>query len=141
MFENLVEWAEDVADRTLGGHTVQQSDVQFLKDAALSSEKSWPFTAYTEDLHTAYRGYLERYGKEKPVADQALSLDAMLETVGLAPEPTPHNALRGALLEAELFHRLRHEEPLLLEARGTPPVVDVDMDVEHFIYPDSLQDS
>lgn len=56
----------------------------------------WPFGYRSLDLHSVA---FAKLGK-------SLSLDRILQTVGLELEPKPHNALTGARLERDAFKRL-----------------------------------
>lgn len=90
-------------DTLIAGQQVGSFDLAFLKEIQndidiLNSKDflSWQFGHRSVDLHSiAYA----RFGK-------SLSLDGILQALGLEPEPKPHNALVGAKLEAEAFRRL-----------------------------------
>lgn len=58
--------------------------------------KKWPFGHRSVDLHSVA---FAKLGK-------SLSLDGILQAVGLQPEPKPHNALTGARLERDAFKLL-----------------------------------
>lgn len=112
-------WSEGVAERTLGAQNVS-FDRDFLKAAAeRAGHTNWPFSYRTVDVHSvAYMHMLDR-GIQPPVdkvkKHSALDLDATLKYCGIPAEPTPHNALTGALSHAEVLSRLLYGRKLLPE--------------------------
>lgn len=94
----FLDWAKG-HDPLIGGQQVGSFDVPFLKavhDTLFPSSPKWPFGYRSVDLHSVA---FAKLGK-------SLSLDGILEAVGLKPEPKPHHALNGARLEREAFKRL-----------------------------------
>ncbi len=93
-------WAQSLGAPTgviIGGQQVGSFDVPFLHEAAggkVAFEKV--FSRRMVDLHSV------AYAK----LGKSLSLDGILQAVGLAPEPKPHNALTGARLERDAFKLL-----------------------------------
>ncbi len=99
-------------DPLLAGQQVGSFDILFLKhihesgavkfsvqmpDGTSSPAKApWQFGHRSVDLHSLY------YGK----SGKSLSLDGILQALGLSPEPKPHNALNGARLERDAFKLL-----------------------------------
>jgi hypothetical protein len=59
------------------------------------------------------RGLIPPYDAEKHRT--ALDLDAILVYCGIPEEPTPHNALTGAMSHAEVASRLLYDKKLLPE--------------------------
>lgn len=97
---DFTEWAKGFGQTegiVLAGQQVGSFDIPFLSEYAggkIAFERV--FSRRSVDLHSvAYA----RFGK-------SLSLDGILQAVGLAPEPKPHNALTGARLEAAAFRVL-----------------------------------
>lgn len=75
-------------------------DRDFVSEAAKRAGIDSPFGIRTIDIHSIVAMHLLRQGKPLP---RRLSLDVCLKSLGLPPEPTPHNALVGARCEAQLF--------------------------------------
>lgn len=113
-YVRFLDWCKGRA-ALVGGQQVGAFDLRFLRcihDGAEGCVKrnntayvhwegikdigGWPFGHRSVDLHSV------AYAK----LGQSLSLDGILKAVGLAPEPKPHNALTGALLEHEAFKLL-----------------------------------
>lgn len=113
-------WVQGREDRTLAGENVAGLDMDFLKDSAKRyglKIADYGLGYRSIDLHSVawYNHIL--LGKNPPMKNgkSSLSLDAILNYVGLQSEPNPHNALMGAKLEAEAFHRILYGKPLFDE--------------------------
>ncbi|MFA7309289.1 MAG: exonuclease domain-containing protein [Candidatus Paceibacterota bacterium] len=110
-------WADTVENRTFAGQNVS-FDRDFLKEAAeRAGHTDWPFAHRTLDTHTmAYMHMISR-GQKPPMRlhRSALNLDAILNYCGIPEEPSPHNALTGALCHAEVISRLLYGRKLLPE--------------------------
>lgn len=113
----FLRWSEGVEERTFAGQNVS-FDRDFLKYAAeRAGHTEWPFAHRTIDTHSlAYMHMVER-GITPPVRHRrsALNLDAVLNYCGIPEEPSPHNALTGALSHAEVIARLLYHRKLLPE--------------------------
>lgn len=112
----FLEWVTSCKEHTLLGQNVS-FDRDFLKASAERAHLNWPLAYRTVDTHTlAYMHYVLR-GKSIPTVHQrsGLDLDAILNYVGIPQEPTPHNALTGALSHAEVASRLLYGKKLLPE--------------------------
>ncbi len=134
----FISWAKTCSEWTLAGEN-PSFDKNFLNvalskhnsrvDKAIENEKpeasrmkydinfvkvEWPFGYRTIDVHTLCCASYLRRGLAPPVANNrsAISLDDALAYVGLQPEPKPHVALAGAILEAEVLHRLLYGKPM-----------------------------
>jgi len=111
------QWAESVENRTFAGQNVS-FDRDFMREAAMrAGHTDWPFAHRTIDTHTmAYMHQVER-GMRPPIANHrsALNLDAILNYCGIPEEPSPHNALTGALCHAEVIARMLYGRKLLPE--------------------------
>lgn len=79
-------------------------DIGFLKAAYATAGLDWPFHHRSVDIHSINFAIHRAFGVEMP--ENGLNLDKTLESVGLEPEPKPHNALTGAKLEAIALKRL-----------------------------------
>ena len=113
----FLRWSEGLEERTLAGQNVS-FDRDFLKAAAeRAGHTDWQFAYRTIDTHTlCYMHYIQR-GIQPPVRHHrsALDLDAVLNYCGIPEEPSPHNALTGALSHAEVIARLLYGRKLLPE--------------------------
>lgn len=113
----FLRWSDSVEERTFAGQNVS-FDRDFLKEAAMRAKHTdWPFAHRTIDTHTlCYMHMIER-GTQPPVKHRrsALNLDAVLNYCGIPEEPSPHNALTGALCHAEVIARLLYGRKLLPE--------------------------
>ncbi len=109
-------WLEKIEEKTIAGHN-PSFDRDFLQATAYRYHINWPLAHRTIDLHSiCYFDMLKRGVKQPSLhGHSALNLDAVLAYVGIPPEPKPHNALTGALVETEAFGRLFYEKPFLEE--------------------------
>lgn len=113
----FLHWSESLDERTLAGQNVS-FDRDFLRHAAeRAGHTDWPFAFRTIDTHTLCYMHMVERGRKPPVMHRrsALDLDAVLNYVGIPAEPTPHNALTGALCHAEVVARLLYGRKLLPE--------------------------
>ena len=114
---SFLNWSQDIEERTLAGQNVS-FDRDFLRHASeRAGHTDWPFAFRTIDTHTLCYMHMIQRGVRPPVANRrsALDLDAVLNYVGIPAEPTPHNALTGALSHAEVIARLLYGRKLLPE--------------------------
>ncbi|OGG53459.1 hypothetical protein A3C20_04285 [Candidatus Kaiserbacteria bacterium RIFCSPHIGHO2_02_FULL_55_25] len=110
-------WSEGVEERTFAGQNVS-FDRDFLRAAAeRAGHTDWPFAHRTLDTHTMCFMHMVERGIQPPVVHKrsALNLDAVLNYCGIPEEPSPHNALTGALCHAEVIARLLYGRKLLPE--------------------------
>ena len=112
-------WSENLPERTLAGQNVS-FDRDFLKAASeRAGHTNWSFSHRTIDTHTLCYMHMIKRGVQPPLDKEhrhsALNLDAVLNYVGIPAEPTPHNALTGALSHAEVISRLLYDRKLLPE--------------------------
>lgn len=114
----FLEWSQHLDDRTLAGQNVSY-DRDMLKAAALRSGLSWDLAHRTIDTHTLCYMHMVKRGLAPPIDPQhrrsSLDLDAILNYCGIPSEPTPHNAMTGALSHAEVISRLLYDKKLLPE--------------------------
>ncbi len=118
----FIAWALDAGEHTLAGQNVS-FDRDYLRAAAgRAGHTDWPFAYRTIDTHTLAYMHMIKRGLTPPVElkRSALDLDRVLSYCGLPPEPTPHNALGGALRHAEAISRLLYDQPLLDEFKKYP---------------------
>lgn len=110
-------WSEGVPERTFAGQNVS-FDRDFLRYAAeRAGHTDWPFAHRTIDTHTLCYMHMIQRGIQPPTTNNrsALNLDAVLNYCGIPEEPSPHNALTGALSHAEVIARLLYGRKLLPE--------------------------
>lgn len=129
LMHSFYEWVQPIEEKTLVGHNVS-FDRDFLNDSFGRSKMSWHFSYRTVDLHSiAYADHLLR-GIPVPMKNDrtALSLDGILNYVGIPSEPTPHNALTGAKSAAECLSRIIYKAKLLpdFEQFDIPPTLLAD---------------
>lgn len=113
----FLAWAEKIEDRTFAGQNVS-FDRDFLAAAAeRAGHTNWPFAHRTLDTHTMCWMHMVEHGLQPPISNHrsALNMDAVLEYCGIPEEPSPHNALTGALCHAEMISRLMYDRKLLPE--------------------------
>lgn len=123
LMREFASWIEISTDRTLCGQNVSL-DRNFLNDSFRRAEVPFRFAHRNVDTHSAAYTYFRSRGIEIPLKDSdqqsALSLDKILEMLGIPPEPKPHIALNGAKLEAEAFSRMVYGKNLLPEFAQHP---------------------
>ncbi len=113
----FMHWSQDLPEKTLAGQNVS-FDRDFLKYASeRAGHTEWPFAYRTIDTHTLCYMHMVKRGMQPPVMKNrsALDLDAVLNYCGIPEEPSPHNALTGALSHAEVISRLLYDHKLLPE--------------------------
>ena len=111
------DWSVSVEERTFAGQNVS-FDRDFMNEAAIrAGHTDWPFAHRTIDTHTLCYMHMITRGTQPPTKNHrsALNLDAVLEYCGIPEEPSPHNALTGALCHAEVIARLLYSRKLLPE--------------------------
>ena len=112
----LLAWLYEAGDCTLAGQNVS-FDRDFIKAAAHRAHIDSDVPYRTVDTHTLCYMHMVKRGLRIPIAKHhsALDLDAILRYCGIPDEPTPHNALTGALSHAEVISRLLYAKKLLPE--------------------------
>lgn len=114
--KEFLEWAEKTKEHTLVAQNVS-FDRDFLRVAAERAHINWPLAYRTIDTHTLCYMHMVQRNLSIPTANKrsALDLDAVLNYTGIPEEPSPHNALTGALSHAEVTSRLLFGKKLLKE--------------------------
>lgn len=112
----FLAWTTETHNRTLAGQNVS-FDRDFLKAAAQRAGLDWDLAYRTIDTHTLCYMHMVKRDLAIPIAKNrsALDLDAVLRYCGIPDEPTPHNALTGAMSHAEVISRLLYDKKLLPE--------------------------
>lgn len=121
LMDDFLHWIEQCEDKTLAGQN-PSFDRDFLNNSFGRSSIGWHFSYRTLDLNSmAYMDMIKRGIPVQHKNDRAdLSLDTILEYVGLPTEPKPHHGLTGAKMEAEAFSRLLYGKNLLQEFAEYP---------------------
>ncbi|MCA9052051.1 MAG: 3'-5' exonuclease [Planctomycetaceae bacterium] len=118
LIEKFVAWSESLRDKTLAGQNVS-FDRDFVRAACERAGLNYTFAYRTVDSHTLAWMHMVIRGEEPPIDAEhkrsALNLDAVLNYTGIPEEPTPHNALTGALSHAEVISRLLYGKKMLPE--------------------------
>jgi DNA polymerase-3 subunit epsilon len=132
---DFAEWLSPIKERTLAGEN-PRFDLDFLRVAFGRYGTPFPLGYRTVDMHSiAY--YLRRQRHLDVVHKDGISsfgADSIFQFVGLTAEPKPHNAMTGALMEAEALHRLMYGKAMLDEFKE----YDVPDRIQHWccLYPD-----
>lgn len=117
LIEAFIAWAMDrPADRTLAAQNVA-FDKAFVEAACRRAGIEFPLAHRTIDVHTLTWAHMKFNGVETPVENHhsGINMKAALEYCGLPEEPTPHNALTGAMAHAEIISRIAYGKKLLPE--------------------------
>ncbi len=118
LVREFLEWSKNLSNRTLAGQN-PSFDRDFLEAAAHRAHLPWDLAHRTIDTHTLCYMHITKQGKAPAMDSEhhrsALDLDAILNYCGIPDEPTPHNALTGALSHAEVISRLLYDRKLLPE--------------------------
>lgn len=118
----FLTWIEAIeGDRTIAGQN-PSFDRDFLQTSAERYHLNWPLAYRTIDVHSICYMHQIKRGLNIPIVHNrsALDLDAILRYTGIPDEPAPHNALTGALVEAEALSRLLYDKKLLDEFQHLP---------------------
>lgn len=121
LMQSFLAWVEESEDKTLGGQN-PSFDRDFLNDSFGRSHIGWHFSYRTLDLHSmAYLDMIKR-GFVIPHKNKRAEItsDDIFSYVGIPTEPKPHNALNGALYEAEAFSRIMYGKKLLPQFEEFP---------------------
>ncbi len=116
LVRKFIEWADSCKEQTLAGQN-PSTDRDFIRATAARYHMNWTFAFRVIDLHSvAYLHFIKK-GVKIPLKNKhsALDLDNISKYCGMPEEPTPHNGLTGAKLEAECFSRLFYDKQLLDE--------------------------
>lgn len=118
LITEFLEWSQHLSDRTITGQN-PSFDRDFLREAAERAGLSWDLAHRTIDTHSLAYMHVIKRGLPAPLDPQHrrsnLDLDAILNYCGIPDEPTPHNALTGAMSHAEVASRLLFDRKLLPE--------------------------
>ena len=121
LLKRFFKWVEKCENITL----IAQNpffDTAFLKDSAKRVGLKYPFGDRTIDLHAVACAVLLQKRYNPPLKDHKSDLNTtkILNFVGLSKEPEPHNALTGAIMEAEAFMRLIYGRGIFKQFKEYP---------------------
>ena len=121
LVERFFKWALESKNHTIAGQN-PSTDVDFLRTAAHRAHVNFPLAYRSLDLHSMCFLHMTEKGITPPTEKgrSALNSDTIMKYVGIPDEPRPHNALNGALYEAEAFSRLLYNKNLLPEFAKHP---------------------
>ncbi len=113
---SFLAWGLETTEHTFAGQN-PSFDRDFLRAAAVRAHLDWPFAYRTIDVHSLCYMHMVKRGLNIPSVNKrsALDLDAIMRYVGIPDEPSPHNALTGALAHAEVISRLLYDRKMLPE--------------------------
>jgi DNA polymerase III epsilon subunit-like protein len=118
LIRNFIDWSKDLHNKTFAGQNVS-FDRDMAREAACRAHLDWNFAHRTIDSHSLAWMHMVKRGLVPPLDEahhrSALDLDAILVYCGIPEEPTPHNALTGAMCHAEVINRLLYGKKLLPE--------------------------
>jgi len=116
LLESFFEFSKYVSSFTIAGEN-PAFDRDFIFETAKEYKIKHNFSHRTVDLHSLVYAYLLHIGEKVPLKDQKnkLHADKSYEYLGLPAEERPHNALNGALIEAEAFSRVIYGKNLIPE--------------------------
>ena len=114
--KEFLDWLENKTSITIAGENCY-FDMYFVEAAAkrVGDERTLPKRIF--DQHSVAYFHMLKRKLNPPIKNSrsALNSDAIMEYVGLPPEPKPHIAINGALWEYEAIYRLIFDKPSLEE--------------------------
>ncbi|MBN2042536.1 MAG: 3'-5' exonuclease [Candidatus Aenigmarchaeota archaeon] len=118
LLKEFLEWAKRTKTKKIGGYYTR-FDYSFLKSTADRFSIKFPFSPDVLDLHDIF---CKKMGMDKAMYEGILlfSLNEIMISLGMPPEPDPHNALRGAKYTAEGISRVKNGKNLLKEFMNYP---------------------
>ena len=117
--EEFLGWAMQSNDHTIAAHN-PVFDLSFLEEAAARAHLNFPLAHRSIDQHSVTLTHMLLNDTEVPIEKgrTAINSDYIMKYVGIPTEPRPHNALNGALWEAEALSRMLYNKNLLEQFRG-----------------------
>lgn len=103
----IKNFLDESSERNVLGQNVAQ-DINFINNAFVREGIDCKIPYRALDLHSMVCAKLLLENKTIPTEERksTLNLDSLLQMAGIPDEPTPHNALTGALSAAEVYFRL-----------------------------------
>jgi DNA polymerase III epsilon subunit-like protein len=93
-------------------------DRDFLIHSFEMNQLNFPFTFRTFDLNTLCINYVIQ--KKIDIKISTLNTNRIYNILGMPPEPNPHNALTGAIMETEAFNRLLYGKNIIEDFKNYP---------------------
>lgn len=111
----FIAWATDRPKNWTFAAQNVSFDYEFVRAAAKRAGLDFPFGKRTLDVHSIAWLHMTERGVRIPVESRGslLSSGFILRYCGLPEEPSPHNALTGALWHAEVISRMAYNKKLL----------------------------
>lgn len=109
LLKDFLNWVEAGSNKVLAGMN-PTFDRDFLRATAKRSGINWPLGYRTIDLHSLAFAHMLR--KDIENNEGILSMDSILELVGLEKREGAHNALDDAKLTSEAIYRLIFQKGL-----------------------------
>lgn len=108
------EWLDERGNVLLAGQN-PLFDIGFLQAAAARHHIDFQLAHRSIDLHTVAFFHMIKNRIEPPFRNKKsdINSDYIMAYAGIPTEPKPHNALNGAIWEAEAFSRLLYDKNLL----------------------------
>ena len=112
--ESFLSWAMKSEDHTIAAHN-PVFDLSFLEEAAGRAGINFPLAHRSIDQHSVTATHMLQNNLQIPIEKgrTAINSDFIMRYVGIPAEPRPHNALNGALWEAEALSRMLYGKNLL----------------------------
>lgn len=119
--QSFFRWLENRENVLLAGQN-PLFDIGFLQAAAGRHHINFQLAHRSIDLHTVAFFHMIKRKIKPPFRDRKsdINSDNIMEYVGIPTEPKPHNALNGAIWEAEAFSRLLYDKCLLKQFSEFP---------------------
>jgi DNA polymerase III epsilon subunit-like protein len=116
MLLEFIKWADGIKDKTIAGHNVQ-FDMMFLKHSFRLYHIKYSIGNKCVDTHALTYAHCHGQGIPIPLkyGRSNITSEFVASYCGLPKEPSPHNGLNGARIEAEELSRLIHGKSLLKE--------------------------
>lgn len=123
LITEFMEWTQEFNDRTLVGQNVS-FDRSFVMSACERAGIACDLPYRTLDTHTMCYMHMVKAGivpeMDKEHRRSNINLNTVLRYCGIPNEPTPHNALTGAMCHGEVVSRLLYNRALLPEFSQYP---------------------
>ncbi len=121
LLEHFKKWFLNAKIHTLAGQNAH-FDLYFLMAGCRRNKIDIPFSHRVIDLHSIAYFHMSNSGIEPPIRKgrSDINSDMAMRYVGIPEEPKPHNALNGAIWEAEALHRLFYDRALFDDFKDHP---------------------
>lgn len=120
LIQDFIQWWNEIKQpKIVAGHNTA-FDIGFLNETAKRAGTIGTWGKRSVDQHTLALAKMLETGHEIPVKNGVYTLDSdiIMKYVGIPAEPKPHNALNGALWEAEAIARLMRGQGVIPELKS-----------------------